>query len=370
MKKKNLLCGIALTVLAALTGCGTAPDVSEKYNENSLANIDTSKYMTLGNYKGLNANVDPIQEVTDSAVQNYIEGNYLYNAMVSTEVTDRGAQYGDIVTYDSIGTLDGVEIDGCCSEEGAPWSVELGSGTMIPGYEDEFIGIKAGETKTFDITFPESYPHSPNLENQVVTFTVNIISVTESEYPELTDEVVASLGLEYQTADSLRAAARKELEDAANDEYDYNVRMELIDSFVSGCTFAEEPDFLVNPYMDILKGEVEYYSQMFGMELADFLEQYYGMTEDAYNEQVRKSAEIACQQNMALEALADAEGLSGLTEEELKGEASKYIIETGEYDSVEALLAEIAEEDFRNYVISQRAIDYLMENAVVTTGDK
>lgn len=139
-------------------------------------------------YKGVEVSAaDKPEKVTDDDVEQYIQSQ-LTSSATTTEVTDRAAQKGDTVDIAFVGTIDGEAFDGGSSDS---YSLELGSGTMIDGFEDSIIGHNVGETFVWDGKFPDDY-QSTDLAGKACQFTITVNSISEQNVPELTDEWVAN----------------------------------------------------------------------------------------------------------------------------------------------------------------------------------
>ena len=213
MKKKML--AVLLTVAVSMTAvaCGdkaseeqgteTVKETTETAQQDTTAaeavtavggymkDLNAEDYVTLGEYKGVEVTLDE-PEVTDEYLDGYIEYVQQNNA-VSTPVTDRAVEMGDVVNIDYVGKIDGVAFDGG-SAQGS--DLTIGSGQFIDGFEDGCIGMKVGETKDVEATFPDPYKNNPDLAGKVAVFTVTVNSISVEEIPELTDEYVQSLSLE------------------------------------------------------------------------------------------------------------------------------------------------------------------------------
>ena len=358
MKKRNLLLVSALLSLSLLAGCG------EKEDPNTLAGVDTTQYVTLGQYTGLVVSVAKPGEITDAQIQSYIDNNYLYAAKELVDVTDRVAQPGDTVQIEYVGRVDGETFEGGSTPEGETWSLTLGSGQTIPGFEDGIVGMAIDEVKVLNLTFPEMY--TAELAGKDVEFTITLRGIQKTVIPELTDELVATLDLGYATAAELKAAAKLELEEEAQQKFENDSENAIMSTVLTACDFKEPPEFLVTKNEEVLREQIEYYAQMFGMDLESMLDLYYGMTLEQFTQNSHDSAVTAAKQSLALEAIADKENLSKISSDELQKEAESYIAESGYYQSVEALYEDVTEEEFRNYIVSRRAIDFLNANNTVS----
>lgn len=380
MKKRSLVLVSILATMAMLAACGQnngennsantnvvteTPDVSQDIfagNAESLANIDTSEYLTLGDYKNMTISVDPLKAVTDEDILNYINEVYLPTVAVSQAVTDRAAVNGDTVEITFKGVMDGEEIESATTPEGKTTSLVLGSGTMIPGFEDGIVGMSVGEEKVLHLTFPDNY--RPEMAGKDIDFTIGLVGITEKVSPELTDETVKNMNVGCNTVDELKALGRQQLEEEAAEKYADACKSALISTVMANCKYIKEPPKeLYDYYAAAFYEQVDYYSQMFGITRGEFLETYYGTTEEAFEADVAEAATSSAREALTFEAIADAENLSIVTQEQFDKEAQAYIEQFGYYDSVDAMLEAVSKDDFRNlYIVYNRVNDFLNNN--------
>lgn len=351
-----------LTGALMLAACGG--------KEKTVADLDTSKYVTLGEYSGMTVTVDALQEITDEQVDNYLNTRLLYSRMETAEITDRAVMTGDTVYYECVGRMDGEIFAGGSTAEGELWDTVIGSGGMIPGFEDGIIGMQVGEVRDVVCTFPDPYPNNLDFSGKDAVFTITLHSITANVYPELTAELLEEIGSSYTTPEEARAAVRALLEDDAQAVYDDNVRNALLSAALSNCEFtADPPAFLVKQNEQAFKDNLLYYASMYGYtDITAFVQDVYGMTEDEFNEQAKMIAKTAAQETIALEAIADAAGISDISDEDLDAEAESYIADSyGYYETIDALYEDVGRDTFRDYVVSVRVGEWLAQNNTIET---
>ncbi|MCM1102948.1 MAG: trigger factor [Clostridium sp.] len=366
MKKKkwhrqSALAAAMLTGIVLLASCG---------KEETLEKLDTSKYVTLGEYSGMTVSVDPIKVVTDEDVNNYLNTRLLSSHMTETAVTDRAVINGDTVSYECIGRMNGEIFEGGSTPDGESWSTVIGSGNMIPGFEDGIIGMEIGETRDVVCTFPDPYSPNPDLSGKEAVFTITLLSITERVYPELTTELLEEIGSSYATPEEALSAIRTLLENEAQSNYNNNVRNAVLSAMLNNCEFkGDPPQFLVKENEDAFKDNILSIASMYGYtDMTTFVQDAYGMTETQFNEQVKQIATTAAQETVAMEALADAVGISGISQQELDAEAEAYIAESnGYYETINALYEDVGRDTFRSYVISIRVGEWLAENNTIVS---
>ena len=236
MKKIALFCLCSLTAIAVLTGCSDSGATG--INEN----LGTA---TLAEYKGVKVNV-PAPEVTDEEVQQKIDTALSQNPK-EVEV-DRAAQEGDVVNIDFKGSQDGVEFAGG-SAQGQ--DLELGSGSMIDGFEDGLMGAKKGDKKELNLTFPENY-REESLAGPAVVFEVTVNAVKEKQDAVLDDEFVQGIS-EYQTVEEYKESIRSDLMEQKEKSADYQIQQTVLQTVVDGSEVKLSKNALSKRYNNSLK---------------------------------------------------------------------------------------------------------------------
>ncbi len=268
------------------------------------------------------------------------------------EEVERAAEEGDVVVIDYTGYVDGETSDGL---QGTEYSLELGSGTFVPGFEDQLVGAIAGEEREVILTFPDTYYE--DLAGKEATFDVYVHAVQEYQMDGYTDEFVSE-NMGYDDIEAFEEAVRQELdaEAEANLEYD------LVLAFLEDCEFdIQEED--VEAYLDEMMSEYETYAVAYGMELEDYLNNYLGVTEEQLREIFRESAEFRVQLTIAFHDVAEAEGLTVSDEE--YDEMVNSLVETYGYENAEAVEAVYTEEKIRESLMQEKVIDLIEDAAVL-----
>ena len=358
---------------ALMTGCGNADtDTAETTQESMaesetgteagtedygpeayLSGINVADYVTLGEYKGIEVSVDaPV--VTDEYLDSYID-YVLQSNVVTTEITDRPVEEGDIVNIDYEGKIDGVAFDGGTAQG---YDLTIGSGTFIDGFEDGLIGAETGETVDVNVTFPENY-QGEEVAGKDAVFTVTVNSISVETLPELTDEFVQGLDVGVNTVEEYRQYAYDLLMEEEQATHDSNAEIAVLEAVMAGSQIQDPPEDMTNRYYNRIIDNMTYYASLYGYDLETFLSMQ-GTSEDA----IRESAAQAGQEIIVMQAIADAEGLS-VTDEELDAEIETNAGSLG-YDDVEEYRASLDVEGYREYMMSEKVLNFLLENAVVT----
>ena len=357
---------------ALMTGCGNADtDTAETTQESMaesetgteagtedygpeayLSGINVADYVTLGEYKGVEVSVDaPV--VTDEYLDSYID-YVLQSNMVTTEITDRPVEEGDIVNIDYEGKIDGVAFDGGTAQG---YDLTIGSGTFIDGFEDGLIGAETGETVDVNVTFPENY-QGEEVAGKDAVFTVTVNSISVETLPELTDEFVQGLDVGVNTVEEYRQYAYDLLMEEEQATHDSNAEIAVLEAVMAGSQIQDPPEDMTNRYYNRIIDNMTYYASLYGYDLETFLSMQ-GTSEDA----IRESAAQAGQEIIVMQAIADAEGLS-VTDEELDAEIETNAGSLG-YDDVEEYRASLDVEGYREYMMSEKVLSFLLETPVV-----
>lgn len=352
MKKKIAALTAAALLVSMLSACGK--------DTSYLKGIDASKYVTLGAYKGIEV-TEAQPEVSDEVVDYYIEAYILKPKAVATEVTDRTVvEDGDTVNIDYTGYRDGEPFENGSAQGD---SLTIGSGRFIPGFEDGLIGAEIGKTVSLDLTFPEDYTNA-EMAGVSVTFEVKVNSISIVEMPEFNDELVQGLGIEgCSTADELKDYLYQTFYNNAVESYNKAVKNDILNALTANCIFEEPPKNMVDRYYNIIIEELTARATASGMNLNTYIYNYYYMDEEGYKEYFRDSATETAKQYIMLQAVADAEGLN-ISNEELSKVIEERITELG-YTSVDEFKEQVDEEDFKEYLMAEKVMEFLIENAVI-----
>lgn len=344
--KRMLRQKMTAAVLAGVMAVSAAGCADTKDQAGTLRTYDVEKYVTLCDYKGMEVVVEGDFSVTDDSVEDYINDMLAYYP--SYEDTDKQTvEEGDFVNIDYEGKKDGVAFDGGTAEG---YVLEIGSNSFIDGFEDGLIGTNVGDTVDLDLTFPENY-QSAELAGAAVVFTVKvnkIVTKQEQDAKSLTDEFV-SANMNYDSVDALWDETEKYLETSNEQKQNVAKRTAVLDTLIANSKVAV-PDGL-------LEQKVDQYIQQFRTQnctedvtLEDYLQSNYNMTEASFNETITNEMKENLDDELVLEALVKAEGMT-LDEEGF----AAYIadaMQSGSYESEDELYADYDSdyEDGRSYL--------------------
>ena len=306
----------------------------------------------LGNYVGLDYAVKETV-VTDEEFDNEI--NRMRKTYAEMVTVDGEAENGDTVVIDYTGLKDGVEFDGGKAEG---HNLVLGSKSFIPGFEDQLVGVKAGEDRDVNVTFPEDY-FAEELKGAAVVFKVHVSEVKREVLPELNDDFAADVNIpSVETVDELKAKVRERLEtskkDAAEREADEALMLE-----VSNSSEVEIPETLVKEEEQNMVNQMAGRIQQFGMNFNDYLKAM-GKTVEELMEDYKEDATKSVKLRLVLEAIAKQENLVATdeqVEEEFQKIADEYQMEVSKVK--EALDAELIKKDLSVSL----AVDFIKDKA-------
>ncbi len=326
MKKKLYLAVLATCMMLVWNGCGNDKETAEndmaaeqteqtsdaadsdESGSTRLVSVDNvEKYVTIAEYKGI-ALDHSVAGVTDENVEKRVAQNLQGK---SEEVTDKDAviQNGDTATINFVGTKDGVAFEGGTANN---YDLVIESGTMIPGFEEGILGMKKGETKDITVTFPKNY-QSSELAGQEAVFQITVQSFKRP--PELTDTWAAA-NTDYKTADEYRASVRTQLEQEAQDQAESSLRSTAWTTVYSNSEVVEYPEKDIEEATQEFRSQIEAYAKQGNMELEDFVKSQ-GVSMDDFEAQCQQYAQNKVKQNLIIQGIMDAEGMTLEDEESL-----------------------------------------------------
>ena len=306
--------------------------------------------VTLGQYKGLEVEKTEAS-VTDEQVQ--AELDRMAQNVASTETVDRAAQMGDTANIDFEGFDNGVPFEG---GKGENFDLKLGSGQFVPGFEEQVVGMTAGEEKDIDITFPEDY--HKELAGKAVVFHVKLNKVTVTMVPEMDDEFAKDVS-EFDTLDALKADVRAKALEQAQKQADSAFENACVEKAAENTT-VDMPKALVENELDVQMERFGYQLQMSGYSMEQYAKMMGGDVNTMRNA-FRPAAEKQAKISVTLEAIAKTEGLAA-TEEEIEEEIKSL---AKQYEMEEAKVKEmVPAEELTGSLVTRKAIKLIVDSAV------
>ncbi len=336
------------------------PEVDiEKFAKNEpmklTAKVQVKPGVKLGEYKGLEVEAKD-SDVTDEEIDAELKRLQQRHAEI-VPVEEGEAQNGDIAVIDFEGFANGEAFEG---GKGQKHSLELGSNSFIPGFEDGVVGMKKGEEKDIEVTFPEDY-HADNLKGQAATFKVKLQDLKRKNLPELDDEFAKDVS-EFETLEEFKKDLAEKIKARKEREFRIHQEQSVVDQASANAT-VDVPAVMVETELNNMVKEFESRLRSQGMTL-DLYYQFTNTSEAALKEQMQADADKRVRNNLVLEAIAKAEGLEA-KDEDLEQELERM---AGQFQrSVEEIRGILAAngrlDDIREELSIKRAVDFLVDNS-------
>lgn len=331
-------------------------EVTEISKENGVklkATCITKPEVEVKDYKGIEVE-KVVNPVTDEDINKQLDALREKNVTVET-VDDRAAENGDDVVIDFEGFKDDVAFEGGKAED---FTLSLGSGQFIPGFEDQIVGHNAGEDFDINVTFPDEY-QVKELAGAPAVFKIKLKSISKKVMPELDDDMVKD-STEFDTVDEYKADVKKKLEEANEKHADSEVEAKIFDKVIENMT-AEIPQVMFDNRVNEMISELEQRLAPQGISL-DLYMQYTGQTMDTVKKANAEQAEKQVKLRLALEKIAKLENIE-VTEDELKAEFDK-LAEAYKLD-VDQIKQFIHDDDLKKDIAVGKAVDLIKDAAVI-----
>ena len=310
--------------------------------------------VTVKNYKGLKAE-KPSVEVTEEDITADIE-RLRERASTMVPVEDRAAENDDVVVFDFDGYVDGEAFEGGKAEG---YSLRLGSGQFIPGFEEQIVGKNIDEEFDVNVTFPEDY-HAEELKGKEAVFKCKLHEIKTRELPEVDDEFVKDVS-EFETLDELKEDLKKKATERKEKDAETQLQTQLIEGMLEGFE-AEIPQAMIESKIMENIRDFDYTLQMQGLNMQQYM-QYMGLSLDDIKEQYKEQSEKQVKMRLAFEKIAELEGLEP-TAEEIEAQIAEYA-EMYQMD-VEKIKASIPEVELVKDLKVKKASDFIKDNAKIT----
>ena len=310
----------------------------------------------LGEYAGLTVTKEA-KNVNEADVDAEVKRMQDRNGRLLTR--EGAAENGDTVDIDFEGFVDGKAFEGGKAEH---YSLVLGSGSFIPGFEDQVVGHSAGEEFDVNVKFPEEYG-AAELAGKDATFKIKLHEVKYKELPALDDDFAKDVS-EYETLDELKDSIRNNIKTNLDKQAEQKVENDLMDQVIANMK-ADIPDAMVDSRIDELVQDFEYRISQQGLKLADYLK-YMGMNIEQFRAQFKEQADKQVKMRLAMEAIVAKEGITASDEEfeeEVKRIADAYKMEADKVKSIVDAAAVKAD------LAINKAIDFVKEKANVVTAE-
>ena len=313
--------------------------------------------VALGQYKGLEI-AKKVDRITAKQVDEAVEQNRQKQARLVD--TDKAAEMGDIVDMDFVGSVDGVKFEGGSAEH---YELELGSGQFIPGFEEQLVGVKAGDNKAVNVKFPEEY-HAENLKGQDAVFECTIHAVKVKELPALDDDFAKDVS-EFDTLAEYKNDIKNKMKEDAELRAEHAYEDALVEAIVKNAT-VEIPEVMIDNEAEDMVAEFEYRLMYQGIKLDDYLS-YVGMDKDALKKEYKAQAENSVKVRLVMEQIVRTEDLK-FSDEEIDEKLSKMAADAGkDLDTYRKSLRKEQIDYIVNQILSEKLMALLKkENSAVS----
>ena len=319
------------------------------------AEVATKPEVTLGEYKGLE--VDKVStRVTQKEVEAKIEEEAEKNARTVT-VEDRAVQDGDEVILDFEGFVDGEAFEG---GKGENYPLTIGSGSFIPGFEEQLVGAEAEKEVEVKVTFPEDY-HAEELKGKEAVFKCTVHEIKAKELPEIDDEFAAEVS-EFDTLDEYKADVKAKIKEQKATDGKRKQEDQAVEQAIKNASY-EIPDAMVDTQISQMANDFAQRIQSQGLTMEQYY-QFTGMTEEKMNEEFKPQAVKRIETRLVLEAIAKAENIE-ISDEKLDEEIAKMAeVYKMEADKLKEFMGDAEKKQMKEDMAVQEAVTFLVENAV------
>ena len=311
--------------------------------------------VALGATSGLNLK-KPEYKVTDEDIEHEISHLQESRSRL-VDVTDRPAENGDTVIIDYSGSVDGVKFDGGTAEK---QSLVLGSGSFIPGFEDQVVGMKIGEDRDIKVKFPEEY-HAENLKGKDAVFAIKLHEIKKKELPEVNDEFIKDAA-GVDTVDAYKKETRDRLEKQNENRAEREIEDQLIEK-ISESSTVEIPDAMIENQIDQMVQEMSYRLSYQGLKLEDYLK-YIGQSMEDYRKNYRAQAEKLVKSQLVIEKIIETEKIEA-TDAEVDARIEEMAKNQGKKAPEFKKTAGVRQLEYiKNDIIVKKLFDLLKKNNI------
>ena len=323
------------------------------------ASITLYPDVVLGKYTGLEVKAEKpkvIAAEVNAELDRLRERNARYE-----ERTDRAARMGDVVEINYSGSEGGKKFEGGTAKN---QELELGSHSFIHGFEEGVVGMKIGETKNIDVTFPKEY-HAEELAGKPAVFEVELLSIREKVLPEL-DDAFAKEVSEKETLAELKEDIKARLLKQKQESLEIKTENDLVKQIVDGAK-VEIPDQMIERQLDYFVDDFAYRLSYQGLRFEDYLK-YIGKTMEDYRNMRREEAKQAVKTNIVLDAVIKKEGIDA-TDEEAQKHFEEHHADKTDKKSTKVAMTEEQKKSMKNHIISEKLIDFIKTNNKIVVGE-
>ena len=329
--------------------------VSEQTGVDFTAEVQLTPTVTLGEYKGVEV-IRREAAVSDEEVNAALEAEQ----QKQTRFTDveRPVQNGDRIVLDYEGTVDGVAFEGGTAED---QNLDIGSGTFIPGFEEQLVGAVAGEDRDVNVTFPEEY-HAKELAGKAAVFACKVKAVQEKQIPEVDDEFIKDIS-EFDTVDEWKDHTKAEMLKNRQESVRRSMENDAVEKAVNNAECLV-PDCMTERQVNYMMQDFAYQLQSSGISMEDYLK-YCGTNAEKMKEMYKPDASARVKTDLVLAKIKEDEGITA-ADEEIEKEIGQFAEQNGM--KLEDLQKNLSEDDkayFADRICIRKTVEFLLNNAVL-----
>lgn len=321
-----------------------------------VADVTVKPEVELGEYKGLEVKAMD-KEVTDEEVEEFL--NNRLASLAEMVIKEEGTiENGDTATIDFEGFVDGEAFDG---GKGENYDLEIGSGSFIPGFEEQLVGLANNDEKDVEVNFPEEY-HAAELAGKAATFKVKVHAIKSKEVPTLDDEIAKEIDESVDSVEALKEKTKTDLAEQKAAQAEASLKDELVEKAAETATI-DIPEAMIDAEIDRMVQEFEQNLQGQGMNL-DLYYQFSGQDEAALRGQMKEDATTRVRVSLVLEAIAEAEKIE-VTEADIDAELAKMAEQFNmDAEQIKSILGGTT--TIENDLKMKNTIDFLVKEAKIS----
>lgn len=362
MSKLKRIISIALaTFTLFLFGCSenAGQDKTSEGGDEMPYQYDLSDYVKLGQYKGIEYEKIAVT-VTDEDVAAKRDSILSDNATLTE--TEEPAKTGDTVNIEYVGKIDGAEFENGSTT--GPVDIVLGSSGYISGFDDGIVGMKSGETKDINCTFPDPYSRNSALSGKEAVFTVTVNTVKTAVLPEYNDQFVRAVSDgKYDTTAEYDEYLRKLTESEKKSDAETKQLQQIWTKVFENATIYSCPQVEIDRYT---KQYTEYYesdADSYGVSFEDYLSGMYSLTTEQFDEQLSSYVQRVVEEELVLNAIIKEEKI-GLSDDEYNDWIERYVETSDDVDSADDMKSKYSESEIRQRALADKVFEFLYDNAV------
>ncbi|MBE6015054.1 MAG: trigger factor [Lachnospiraceae bacterium] len=356
MRKRVISMAAFLAVALLAAGCGK--------KEIKVADYNVDDYVKLGDYKNIVVEYTKSFAVTDEEVEEQIKSILQTNTTFENITNRDTAKEGDYVNIDYQGKIGGQAFQGGTAT-GA--DIQIGSGTFIPGFEDQLVGAKVGTTFDINVKFPENYK-TTDLAGKDAVFTITLNAIRKKVTPELTDEYVQKVSTQSKTVKEYKAEIKKSMQQSRDSEVEEYRKYYAESKAIENAEVTSYPEGLIEKMVADYKETIEKVAKEAGKSFDDYVKETFSLESKELDEKLTEYMKQTAKINLVLEAIEKKENIT-MSDEEMEKAILDYA-KSQNCETKEDLYKKFKEEEVKRYVKQVKVLDFICESATIVEKQK